>query len=102
MALVLKTLPQATVATAGTAVQLTTGTFSNVVSIIVSAPAANTGNIYIGDSGVLATRGIEVVKGTSVTIQAPTSEMIDLNKIYANAATSGDKVNITYLQRAVG
>lgn len=102
MALKLKTLPQVTVATSGTEQSLTASYISNVEVVYVSAPAANTGAIYIGDSDVAVGRGIELAKGTSYTISAPKGEMIDIRSIYVDAATNGDKVNVTYLQRVVG
>lgn len=101
MALALKTLAQVTVATSGTEQRLTSNHISNVEAIYISAPAANTGSIYVGDSSVATTRGIEIPKGTSFTIMAPRGDMINIRDIYVDAANNGDKCNITYLQRVV-
>ena len=102
MSLVLVTLPQVTVSTSGTEQRASSSVLSNVEAVYISAPAGNTGAIYIGDSNVAVGRGIEVAKGTSFTILSPKGEMIDIYNIYIDAATNGDKANITYLKRQVG
>lgn len=101
MALVIKTAAQVTVTTAGTRVKLLGANASeaNVEAVYLSAPAGNTGIIYVGDSSVAAGRGVEVAKGTTFTILAPKGEMIDMATINIDAATNGDKVNVTYLKR---
>ena len=100
MALNIKTLAQKTVTTAGTRVQITTTPLLGVEAIYLSAPAANTGIVFIGDSSVAAGRGVEIAKGTTFTILSPKGEMLALESLYVDAATSGDKLNITYVQRA--
>jgi hypothetical protein len=99
MAAITKSLPQVTVTTAGTAVPLTATTVSNCIKAYISAPASNTGNVWIGDSSVKASTGVgmEIVKGTTRELVSPTGDLLDLQTTYADAATSGDKVSITYL-----
>lgn len=102
MAIKLFTLADVTVTTAGTRVQITT-TETPVSSVVFTAPAANTGVIYIGDSSVAAARGIEIAKGTSVTINQDMArsagEEYVLSDFYADAATNGDKVKVSYVKR---
>ncbi len=99
MSLLMITLPQVTVATAGTEQRLSSAPISNVVKAYVSSPAANTGNIWIGDSAVAVGRGIEVVKGTTITLEAQEGQLIDLFGTYVDAATNGDKASITYYSK---
>lgn len=96
MAVVLKTLTL-TVATAGTKVNV--GNLDRVVKMYFSAPAANTGLIYIGDTGVAIANCFQLVKSTEpYVIEAPAGQIIATETIFVDAATSGDKVTINYLQ----
>lgn len=88
---------QVTVTTSGTEVRLVAAAVQQVVKIYLSAPAANTGTIYIGDSDVSTSRGIALIKGETMEISAPQGEYLDIHNIWADAATSGDKVNVAYL-----
>lgn len=99
MGVALITLAQRSVTTAGTEVPLVASAISNVIKVIITAPAANTGNIYVGDVNVSATRGIEVVKGTSYVIDAPQNELLDLGAMWVDAATNGDDFQVTYLAK---
>ena len=97
MAVVIKTLT-VTVATAGTRVSL--GNVDKALKVYLSAPAANTGLIFVGDVTVAAANGLQLVKALPpIEISAPSSEFIDLSTIYVDAATNGDKVTVTYLQK---
>lgn len=103
MALKLYNVTQVTVATAGTQVQVSTSNLP-ITTIVISAPAANTGVIYVGNSDVSATTGIEVAKGTSVSITADMSgraggEEFILSDFWIDAATDGDKANVLYITR---
>jgi hypothetical protein len=103
MAAKLITQAQVTVTTAGTRVQISS-TQTPVYSVVFSAPAANSGAIYIGDSNVAAGRGVEMAKGTSFTISGDVTsrsgqEELFLSDFYVDAATSGDKVNVSYVTR---
>jgi len=99
MAVVLRTLAQRTVTAAGTEVQLTAATVNNVVKAWVTCPAANTGSIYIGDASVSTTRGIEVPRATTLVLDCFGTELLDLNNMWVDAATSGDDFQVTYLER---
>lgn len=103
MAVKLVTAAQLTVAVAGIRTRVSTQELP-ITTLVVSAPAANTGNIYVGDSAVSATRGIEVAKGTTVSITADMSgraggEEFILSDFYIDAATSGDDANVSYVVR---
>lgn len=92
------TLSQVTVTTAGTRVPLAANTIDKVVKVYMYAPAANTGTVFIGGSTVSATNGNAVEKGTRHEIEAPGGEYIDVQNIFVDAATSGDKLNVMVLQ----
>ena len=82
------------VTTAGTAVQLSaTSVACRMVEI--QARVANTGNIAVGSSTVVAAagseRGIVLVPGASVSLR-----VTDLNKLYLDAAVSGEGVSYIY------
>lgn len=101
MAIKLVTIAQMTIDTAGTQEQVSTSDIP-ISTLIVSAPAANTGAIYVGDSDVASTRGIEVAKGTTVSISADfsgTGEEFVLSDFWIDAATNGDKANVSYVKR---
>jgi hypothetical protein len=103
MAVKLVTLAQTTVTTAGTRVQVSASALP-ITTIVVSVPAANTGSIFFGDSNVSSTRGIEIAKGSTISITADLSgrpggdEMI-LSDFYVDAANNGDDANISYITR---
>lgn len=103
MSLVLKALPIITVATHGTAVAFSATSIPNVVEVYISCPSSNTGNIQVGDSAVesqSSLQGVEIAKGASLVIRGGgQGGYIDLQNMYADAYTSGDKVLVSYLQR---
>ena len=99
MSLKMITIPQVTVATAGTEQRLSSAAISNAVKAYVSAPATNTGSIWIGDSDVAVGRGVEVIKGTTLTLEAQEGQLIDIYETYVDAATNGDKASITYYSK---
>lgn len=99
MALKLVTLAQGTVAASGTEVRASSTSVDKVVKIYISCPATNTGSIYVGDSSVSTTRGIEVPKGTTLVLCEDNGGYIDLQEIWVDAASSGDKFNVSYLQK---
>jgi hypothetical protein len=102
MAVVIKTLSQVTVATSGTEQRLSATDVEYVVKVILSVPAANTGTMYVGDSGVNVNNGIAIIKGTSLEIAAPQGDFLDVKNMYVDAATDGDKINVTVLKKVVG
>ena len=77
---------QITVTTAGTAV---VGTTVNGKHFVIRALAGNTGVVYLGNDGagdVTSANGHELSAGDSVPIY-----VANLNEVYFDAATSGDK-----------
>lgn len=99
MPVVIKTIAQITVAASGTEVAVSATTLP-AVKLWVSAPSGNTGSIFVGDTtNIATTRGIEVIKGTTAIIEAPGGDYFDLAAVWIDAATNGDKANITYLQK---
>lgn len=85
-----------TVASAGTAEALKSSEF-RVESAVIMAEGDNTGNIYIGGSGIDST-GHYLAAGEIFTLP-PTKdgkEDHDLNKIYIDADTNGEGVVVTY------
>ena len=104
MAVILVTLAQGIVTTSGTEISASNGTATatsvdRVTKVFISAPAANTGTIYVGDSDVSTTRGIPIVKGNSLEIASQGDEYINLAGIWIDAATNGDKFQISYLKK---
>lgn len=93
------TLAQGTVTTSGTEVRASSADLSNVVKLFITCPESNTGNIFVGDASVATTRGVEVIKGTTLEIEAPNGNFIDVYNIWVDAATNGDKYNVSYLKR---
>lgn len=78
-----------TVTTAGTRVQLTT-TSTGIHTVSVRALTGNTGLIYIGNSAVASTTGVELSAGDAITIT-----INDLSKVYIDSAVNGE--GVTYL-----
>ena len=90
---------QKTVAAAGTAEALSsTGIWAR--NLYLSAPAANTGAIYIGDSDVDSITGFAMAPGSSVALSDLLGQDIAvyLDDLYVDAATNGDKVTFLYLE----
>lgn len=75
-----------TVTTAGTAEALAASTA--VKSVVIRALLSNTGVIYVGDSSVSSSNGIELQAGDAITI-----EIDDLAKVYLDASVSGEGVS---------
>lgn len=98
MAVVLKTLPTVTVAASGTEQPLASSPVDKAVKVYVTAPASNTGNIYVGDSSVAVTRGTEIIKGTTREFFSD-GDLIDIQTMFVDVATNGDKAQISYLMR---
>lgn len=91
---------QKTVATAGTQLALVAAK-TLVENLLITAPAANAGVVYIGDADVSSTTGLVIAAGATVNladlVKAEGKVFFDLNKIYVDAATNGDKVTFLYL-----
>lgn len=101
---------QKTVATAGTQLPLTT-TKVMASGLVITALAGNTGAVAIGDADVDMGTGHVLAAGASLDVGellariAPKSEsndpvVVDLSKLYVDAATNGDKVSFSYWERA--
>lgn len=100
MAVILVSPAAVTVATSGAEQPLVAADVSGVVAIYLSAPAANTGTVYVGDSTVSTTIGIAIIKGTTAPpIYAPEGQFLDIKNMFVDAATSGDKLNVAYLKK---
>jgi len=100
----LKTLADLTVTTAGTRVQINSGTLLRCTSCVLQAHEDNTGKIYIGDADVAAGRGIALAPDAVFAYGAdqsgrPGGEEFDLASIYVDAETNGNKVKILYVAR---
>ena len=94
----LKGLSDVTVTSAGTRVQLTS---SNILtpSVCIEAKSTNAGKVYVGDSNVTSSLGIELQAGQSICFdggRVPGFDMIDLSTIYLDASTSTQVAKITY------
>jgi hypothetical protein len=99
MSVKLVTYPQVTVATAGTEQRVVSAPVDKALKLFITAPAANTGSVFIGDSSVSSTRGITVIKGTTLELSLE-GEYIDVHNIWADVATNGDKLDVAVLVRA--
>jgi hypothetical protein len=75
-----------TVASAGTA-EVIVGSSTTVVGVVIQALESNTGLVYIGDSSVDSTNGMELQAG-----QATGLAIDNLNKVYVDAAVNGEGV----------
>lgn len=92
-----------TVATAGTAVQLSTNVKLFPASVYLESVA---GTIYVGLSNVSSTNYIaKLTAGQGITISAAGvgvhyrsgSQGIQLSSLYIDAASNGDKCQVTYM-----
>lgn len=97
------TIPEITVSTAGTRVQVS-ATDTPITSIIIQASSGNSGVIYAGDSNVSATAGIVLSAGQGWAVTADASgrfghEEMVLSDYWVDAATNGDKVKVIYMKR---
>jgi len=78
---------QVSVTTAGTAVALASSSVS-ISKVTIKANAGNTGDIFVGDSGVTSSNGLILAAGESVDVSID-----DLNKVYIDSATNGDGIS---------
>lgn len=81
------TTGQVVVPTAGTAVPLSPG-FAIMAGVKIKALAANTGDIYVGDSAVYAAEGFVLDAGESEFF-----EIDNPGKIWIDASVNGDGVS---------
>lgn len=97
------TLADKAVTTAGTRVQLT-ATNTYVMAVTIQGNGANTGFIYVGDSSVSATRGVELDAGQAVTLsgtvtQKGTIELLNLADIWLDSSVNAETAHIVYQQQ---
>jgi len=76
---------QATVATAGTRVQLSASSILVDRGVVVKALDGNSGKIYVGNSGVTASNGFELGAGQGITVDTD-----NLNDIWIDSSVNGD------------
>jgi hypothetical protein len=93
----------ATVTTAGTRVQVNSSSVL-VISLYVEALKTNTGVIYLGLSDVSATKYIAALSpgqafGISTDARGRLGGEAQLNVYYLDSSVSGEKAQVTYLQR---
>jgi len=90
-----------TVTAAGTREALLTGSRGEVavLSVTIKALSTNTGKIYVGDHTVASTNGFDLDPRDGVTLQTDNPEhLINLSKIFLDAAVSGEGVRFIYLR----
>lgn len=82
--------------------QALTSTTTTSYSIIVSADAANVGNVFMGDSTVSITKGLPIEPGNTLTISVTEPgrlSEIDAADIFAISSSTGNKVRTAVLRR---
>lgn len=83
------TTGKVTVTTAGTRVEII-GSATPIQSVTIKALAANTGAIYVGNSGVTSSNGFALAKGDTVSL-----DLVDLSTIWIDCSVNGE--GVTYL-----
>lgn len=87
---------EATVASAGTAAQLSTTTL-RAKSVTIIAKEGNTGKVYVGGSDVASATNDGLAAGAELVI--PAVNWLDLKDVYIYVDTNGEGVD-WYAQRA--
>ena len=101
MAAQMRELSQLTLSVAGTRQRISS---SQIIaySVLVTAASTNTGSVVVGDSSVTATNaGAILSAGKSfqfgpIISSSGGAEKIDLNQIYWDGTSSGDKISVSY------
>lgn len=73
--------------TSGTAVALS-ATSVTIQGVVVIAKSDNTGDVFVGDSGVDSSNGAILPPGAAIPI-----DIDDLNKVFIDGDTTGDAVS---------
>ena len=98
----MKTLAPVTVTTAETAEQITALDIPST-GLIVQANTVNAGLIYVGDSTVTSSNGMELEAGETFSITAEeigsSNDEIVLSDVWIDAQLDGDGVRIQYFGR---
>ncbi|MHA2070134.1 MAG: hypothetical protein ACXABY_37685 [Candidatus Thorarchaeota archaeon] len=101
------TLDRVNVAASGTPVSILqnfTKEWKGVVSsVLIKAPAANTGVIYVGKANMVIATGVGVIAdipiGGSITIGDGNNNILSLRDIYIDAATNGDGAYVSAIRK---
>lgn len=92
MAIRLETLPVITMSSSNVPVQLSS-TATRVTSVTIQADRTNSASIYLGDSSVTTSTGMEIVPGETAEVTADNvragSEEFLLSDLYLVSGTSG-------------
>ena len=105
MASQLKTLAALNLDAAGTAQQVSS-TVLEVEVAVITAASGNSGTIYIGDSNVASNRYAgALAAGERMTIVPGDvggggTDFVDLSEIYFDGGTTGDDIQVGYIQKA--
>lgn len=93
-----KILTAVTISSAGTRQQITTSNIA-AMSVIIQADSLNTGKIYIGDSTVTSSNGIELSAGDSFILNPEFlgEREVTLSDIYVDTETNDNIARIQYL-----
>jgi hypothetical protein len=68
---------QASIVTTGTAVQLASHSLDD--GVVVEALSSNTSSVYVGDSSVTASNGLELPPGSSVSLPVGNTNLLYIN-----------------------
>ena len=71
-----------------------------VATVVIKAfrnRAVNTGNVYLGIAATNDTQTFPLTPGQELRLEAPEDTLIDLSKIYVDAATVTDGVCVSYV-----
>ena len=103
MALIVYTHAAKNVTTAGTRVQIDTEK-RPCTTIVLQAKNSNTGLIYVGDSSVAASNGLELKAGESLSITGDNrnegqSDEVVLADLWIDAAVNGEGVKVAYYKK---
>lgn len=91
-----------TVATAGTRVRVFDGTVVNPGSVVgvMLQPHTVTSAVYIGDANVSSSvYALKLTAATQIVSLPTNAQPIDLQSIYIDAATNGDKLAVLYFEK---
>lgn len=91
-----------TVASAGTPVQVFTSSVANPGSVVgvMFQPHTVTSAIFIGTSAVTSSAyALKLTAATQIVELPSNGQPIDLQSVYIDAATNGDKVAVLYLEK---
>lgn len=88
-----------TVACPSSGAQVVSATQIKASWVVIQSPFTNTGVIYVGDSGVSSTEGVQLLIGDA--LNAPpqgNSQVFDLGLIYFACSVNTDSVTVLYAQ----